>query len=82
MKKEIHYPAEITFKVFFTHRPDLRGDLMAVLEEQGTAAAVSLRSSRNGKHSSFTITSTFSSEEQLNEVCSRIASLSGFFMMI
>ncbi len=82
MKKEIHYPAEITFKGFFTHRPELHDDLVSALEEKGIIAAVSLRPSRNGKFSSFTITAEFSSEEQLNDVCSRVASISGFFMMI
>ena len=82
MKKEIHYPAEITFKGFFTHRADLRDEILAALDEKGAVATVSLRGSRNGKFSSFTITAEFSSEEHLNEVCSRIASIHGFFMMI
>ncbi|MBP7734969.1 MAG: DUF493 domain-containing protein [Spirochaetes bacterium] len=82
MKKEIQYPAEITFKSVFSHSPDLHEIIEAVLEEHGIDGQVTHRPSKNSRFISFTITAEFESETRLNEVCTRITSIEGFIMMI
>ncbi len=82
MKKEIPYPAEITFKGFFSYHPEIRDAVMAALGEDAADATVTLRASKNGKFIACTITAVFESEEILNETCSRVCSIRGFVMMI
>jgi len=82
MKKEICYPAEITFKSVFSQNPDLEEIIQAVLAEHGVDGRITHRPSRNSKFISFTITAEFESESRLHEVCSRITSIEGFIMMI
>ena len=82
MKKEIQYPAEITFKSVFALNPDLHEIIAALLVEHGVDGQVTHKPSRNSKFISFTITAVFSSETHLNEVCARIASIQGFIMMM
>lgn len=82
MKKEIKYPAEITFKSVFSHDPGLHEIISAILVEHGVEGRVSHKPSRNSKFISFTITAEFSSESHLNDVCTRITSIQGFIMMM
>jgi putative lipoic acid-binding regulatory protein len=82
MKKEISYPAQITFKSVFRHHPDISGIIGTILNEHLAEAQVGHRYSKNGKFVSYTITAEFSSESHLNETCARISSIQGFIMMI
>lgn len=82
MKKEIEYPAEITFKSVFTHDPELFSVIAALLAEHGVNGQITHRHSKNSTFISFTITADFQSEEHLNEVCSSISAIRGFIMMI
>lgn len=82
MKKEICYPAEITFKSVFLLDPELHEIITAVLVEHGVEGEVRHKPSRNSKFISYTITAEFTSESHLNDVCSRISAIRGFIMMI
>lgn len=82
MKKEINYPAEITFKSVFLLNPELHEIISGVLVEHSIGGEVSHKPSRNSKFISYTITAEFSSESHLNEVCAKIAAIQGFIMMI
>ncbi|HOT46785.1 MAG TPA: DUF493 family protein [Spirochaetota bacterium] len=82
MKKEINYPAEITFKSVFLLNPDLHEIISAVLVEHGIEGEVRHKPSRNSKFISYTITAEFSSESHLHDVCTKIAAIQGFIMMI
>ncbi len=82
MKKEIQYPAEITFKSIFALDPDLHEIITTVLIEHGVDGQVTHKPSKNSKFISFTITAEFESESHLNEVCSRITAIQGFIMMM
>jgi putative lipoic acid-binding regulatory protein len=81
MKKDIDYPAEITFKSVFTCRNDLHEVITTLLVEQELDARVNHRPSRNSKFISFTITAEFKSDSHLEQVCSCISSIDGFIMM-
>jgi hypothetical protein len=81
MKKEIAYPAEITFKSVFHIQPDLDVILASILDEQGITGEITHRPSRNNKFVSYTITADFESEPLLEEVCKRIVAIQGFIMM-
>jgi putative lipoic acid-binding regulatory protein len=82
MKKEINYPAEITFKSVFSHNPELHEIITTILIEHGVEGQVSHKPSKNSKFISFTITAEFKSESHLNDVCTRIATIRGFIMMM
>jgi putative lipoic acid-binding regulatory protein len=82
MKKDILYPAEITFKSVFSHNPELHEIITAVLADHGVEGQVSHKPSRNSKFISFTITAEFRSESHLNDVCTGIAAIRGFIMMM
>lgn len=82
MKKEIAYPAEITFKSVFSLNPELHEVITTLLMEHRVEGQVTHKPSRNSKFISFTITAEFESESHLHEVCSRIAAIQGFIMMI
>jgi putative lipoic acid-binding regulatory protein len=82
MKKEIDYPAEITFKSIFLHDPELIEIIRAILAEHGVDGEISHKPSRNNKYISYTIIAEFESESRLNEVCCRISAVQGFIMMI
>jgi putative lipoic acid-binding regulatory protein len=82
MKKDTQYPAEITFKCVFSLNPELHETVSLVLVEHGVQGQVNHKPSRNSKFISFTITAEFSSESHLNGVCSKIAAIPGFIMMI
>jgi len=82
MKKKIDYPAEITFKSVFLLNPELHEIISAVLVEHGIDGEVCHKPSRNSKFISYTIIVEFSSESHLDVVCTKIASIQGFIMMI
>jgi putative lipoic acid-binding regulatory protein len=82
MKKEIKYPAEITFKSVFTHYPDLHEVIIGILAEHGITGEILHKPSKNDKFVSYTITAQFGSESHLNEVCSRLSSIQGFILMM
>jgi hypothetical protein len=81
MKKEIEYPAEITFKSVFIQSAELSGMIEALLAEYGITGMISFRESRKNKFISYTITAEFESESLLNEVCVKISALQGFIML-
>jgi putative lipoic acid-binding regulatory protein len=82
MKKEIKYPAEITFKSVFTHDPELFSLIAAVLADHGVDGNVTHKQSKKSSFISFTVTADFKSEEHLNDVCCSISAIRGFIMMI
>jgi putative lipoic acid-binding regulatory protein len=82
MKKEIDYPAEITFKSVFTRDPELFSIIAAILADHGVNGQVTHKHSKNSTFISFTITADFSSESHLNDVCASISGIRGFIMMI
>jgi hypothetical protein len=82
MKKEIIYPAQITFKSVFRHHPDLPRLMDSILADHRIEARVAHRFSKNKKFVSYTITAEFSSESHLNKTCAGISSIHGFIMMI
>jgi putative lipoic acid-binding regulatory protein len=82
MKKDITYPAEITFKSVFTHDPELFSVIAAVLADHRVNGQVTHLHSKNSTFISFTITADFESEEHLNQVCCGISAIRGFIMMI
>jgi putative lipoic acid-binding regulatory protein len=82
MKKEIEYPAEITFKSVFTHDPGLFSVIAAILADHGVDGQVTHKHSTKSTFISFTITADFKSEEHLNQVCGSISAIPGFIMMI
>jgi putative lipoic acid-binding regulatory protein len=75
------FPVEITFKVICRNMPDLRGVIRNLIDEHRVQPEISERESREGRFISFTITALFPSEEVLNNICSRIASLKGVLTM-
>ncbi len=81
MKKEITYPAEITFKSVFYLRQDLHDAITALLAEHGLDAQIDHRPSRNSTFISYTITAEFDSESHLERVCACIATVDGFVML-
>jgi putative lipoic acid-binding regulatory protein len=81
MKRDIDYPAEITFKTVFSHQPDLYEAIENVLFDMGVAGNISSRDSRQGKFISYTVTAVFESESHLDEACGRISAITGFIMM-
>ena len=82
MKKEIVYPAEITFKSVFSHDPGLFSVIATILADHGIEGQVTHKHSKNSTFISFTITADFKSEEHLNRVCGSISAVPGFIMMI
>lgn len=80
-KKEIYYPAELTFKSIFHMRQDLHENITLVLLEQGIDARIDHKPSKNSKFISYTITAEFDSEDHLEQICACIASVDGFIMM-
>lgn len=75
------FPVEITFKVICRNMPDLRGMIRNLIDEHRLKPEISERESSGGRFISFTITALFPSEEVLNSICSRIASLNGVLTM-
>jgi putative lipoic acid-binding regulatory protein len=82
MKKEIEYPAEITFKSVFNHDPGLFSVIADILANHGVDGQITHKHSKNSTFISFTITADFQSEEHLNQVCCSISAVRGFIMMI
>ncbi|HOD13265.1 MAG TPA: DUF493 family protein [Spirochaetota bacterium] len=82
MKREIDYPAEITFKSVFKHDPELFSVIAAILADHGINGQITHRHSKNSTFISFTITADFNSETHLNQVCCSISAVRGFIMMV
>lgn len=82
MKKQIEYPAEITFKSVFSRVEDLDAAIDAILNSRGIAGSITWAESKNGKYVSYTITAEFESEDHLQAICRNISTLTGFIMML
>ncbi len=82
MKKEIEYPAEITFKSVFTQDPELFSLITDILADHNVNGQIAHKHSKNSTFISFTITAEFNSEAHLNKVCCSISAVRGFIMMI
>jgi len=80
-KKEIIYPAEIIFKAVFRNAPYTIDTIRNIVHEHSTNGNVTSKESSGGKFISYTITSTFLSEELLNLACSKITMVDGFMSM-
>jgi len=80
-KKEIIYPAEIIFKAVFRNAPHTIDTIRNIVHEYSTNGHVTSKESSGGKFISYTITSTFSSEDSLNTTCSKISMVDGFMSM-
>jgi len=77
----IEYPAEMSFKSIFRNRFHTLESIKSILSESDIGANIESRESRNGKFISFTITARFSSEDELQNLCSKISSLEGFMTL-
>ena len=77
-KKEIIYPAEIIFKAVFRNSPHTIDVIKNIVHEHSTNGHVTYKESSGGKFISYTITSTFQSEDSLNTTCTRITMVDGF----
>jgi len=75
------FPTEVTFKAVYKNHTFLEETIRSVLAENGLAAHVGSRFSRNAKFVSFTVTAEFADESHLNTVCAALASLPGFSTM-
>ena len=75
------FPVEITFKVICRNMPSLNDAIRGLVDEHQVQSEIRERKSREGRFISFTITALFPSEEVLNALCSRIASLNGVLTM-
>jgi len=75
------FPTEVTFKAVYKNQTFLEETIRSVLAENGLAAQVGSRFSRNAKYVSFTVTAEFADESHLNAVCAALASLPGFSAM-
>ena len=82
MKKQIDYPAEITFKSVFSRTEDTDAAIDDILAGGGIAGSVTRAESKNGKYMSYTITAEFESEDHLQATCKSISTLTGFIMML
>jgi len=80
-EKEIHYPAELTFKVIFRNNRTGSDDIRLLLTEKGIAGTVTSRESSGGKFVSYTVTGVYRSGEALDTVCGSITRLEGFMSM-
>jgi len=80
-KKEIIYPAEIIFKAVFRNAPYIIDTIKNIVHEHSIDGHVTSKESSGGKFISYTITSTFDSEDSLNTTCSKIAMVDGFKTM-
>lgn len=75
------FPTEITFKAIFQNIPMLEEMLKNTFAENNLFPAISSKQSANSRYISYTFTSVFQSEEQMNKVCREIASVRGFNTM-
>ena len=80
-KNNIKFPAEITFKSIFYTKPFLTDTISSIINDYEEKSTVSYVESRNGKFLSITITAFFNSNENLQNLCDKISSVDGFFMM-
>jgi putative lipoic acid-binding regulatory protein len=80
-KKEILYPAEIIFKAVFRNAPYTIDTIRNIVHEHSINGNVTSKESSGGKFISYTITSTFNSEDSLNLTCSKITMIDGFMSM-
>ena len=78
VKKEIIYPAEIIFKAVFRNAPYTIDTIKNIVHEHSINGHVTSKESSGGKFISYTITSTFDSEDSLNTTCSKITMIDGF----
>ena len=80
-KKEIIYPAEIIFKAVFRNAPYTMDTIKNIVHEHSINGNVTSKQSSGGKFISYTITSTFHSEDSLNSACTKITMVDGFMSM-
>ena len=80
-KKEIIYPADIIFKAVFRNTPYTIDTIKNIVHEHSSNGNVTSKESSGGKFISYTITSTFHSEDSLNLTCSKITMVDGFMTM-
>ena len=81
MAKDIKYPAEITFKAVFKNDSNTILKINLIMEKSNIKASITSKESKNGNFISYTITSVFSSNDSLNQLCSEISSLNNFRMI-
>ena len=75
------FPADITFKVICRNAPHLESVFRELLAGHGLDAVITSRASSGGVFISYTVTARYSSEEELNLVCSKIRSVKGVMSM-
>jgi len=80
-KKEIIYPAEIVFKAVFKNAPYTMDTIKNIVHEHSVNGNVTSKESSEGKFISYTVTSTFLSEDLLNLTCTKITMVDGFMSM-
>jgi len=80
-KKEIIYPAEITFKSVFKNKSYTEETIKSILGDININCSINGKESKNSKFISYTITAEFPSEEILDSICKKISTLEGFMMM-
>jgi len=80
-KKDIQYPAELTFKSVFKNRTDVLVEIEESLSVAGIKGSIMYKESSNSKFVSYTIRAVFTSDTELQETCLRISTIEGFMMM-
>ncbi len=81
-RKEIDFPAELTFKAIFRNRAHTADSIRSILAEQGADDfTLYKKASSNGNFISYTITARFPSDDTLNRICSMVSGLEGFMTL-
>lgn len=81
-RKEINFPAELTFKAIFRNKAHTGDSIMSILGEQGAENfTIDKKASSNGNFISYTVTARFPSDETLNRICSMVSGLEGFMTL-
>jgi len=81
-KKQVDYPADVTFKAIFRNKDEnslvLINNLLSENQIQGN---ISTKASSGGKFVSFTITANFPSEEKLQDICFKISLIANYMTL-
>ncbi len=81
MPEEEIFPKEVTFKVIFRNNILQKYELIDCLSADLGKFELSEKESSHSKFASFTITAVFNSDDQLKDVCGRVAEINGFMTM-
>ncbi len=80
-KKDVKYPSEVMFKAIFRNREYILESIKNILADKNIQGDVKAKESKNGKFVSYTVNGLFSSEDELNSICTSITMVDGFMSM-